>query len=57
MLIHPVRPGVAIRSLRRSRFLAAAVVSLGLASGRDRRFTVLDAVRFRALPSERTGSS
>ncbi len=44
--------GVAIRSLRRSPgFLAAAVVSLGLAIGAGiAGFTVLDAVRFRALP-------
>ena len=44
--------GVAIRSLRRSPgFLAAAVVSLGLAIGAGiAGFSVLDAVRFRALP-------
>ena len=43
--------GVAIRSLRRSPgFLAAAVVSLGLAIGAGiAGFTVLDAVRFRAF--------
>ena len=44
--------GVAIRSLRRSPgFLAAAVMSLGLAIGAGiAGFSVLDAVRFRALP-------